>query len=336
MTTQLIYSKNFDRHNNRKHPENNNRTKIMMDELKNSDLYKELEIIEPSELLAEKKLYEIHSDDMIKEVKDRSKEDESWIDPDTYVSKNDYDTSRLAACTVLNACKDVLKGKIENAFCMVRPPGHHATPVRSMGFCLFNNAAIAANEISKNKKKVLIFDPDVHHGNGTQDVFYDRSDILYQSLHLSPHFPGTGDVEEIGKGPGKGYNINAPLSYFYGSRAADQILDEIFLPVAEQFKPDLIIISTGFDSHYSDPLGGLRYTADYYGKLIKKYQEIQPKIVCTIEGGYNPLWIGKCFLSQIAQMSHQKIKINDKISSKSDITKLKKNIKKNIEDFWDI
>jgi len=336
MVTQIIYSKKFDLHNNIRHPENNSRTTIMMSELKKAPFYEKLDIIEPEEILPEKKLYELHSKRMIKEVKERSMKDESWIDLDTYVNKNDFETARLAAGSVLTACQNVMKGKIENAFCMVRPPGHHATPERSMGFCLFNNTAIAANEITKKGKKVLVIDPDVHHGNGTQDSFYDRNDVLYQSIHLSPHFPGTGDISEIGKDKGKGYNINAPLSYSYGNKAANQILDEIFLPIAEQFKPDLIIMSTGFDSHHSDPLGGLRYTADFYGKITKKYQEIQPKIVCTIEGGYNLDWIGKCFISQVAQLTDEKIDIKDNVSSKSDIKKLKEEIKKNIFEFWDI
>lgn len=336
MATQIIYSKKFDRHNNLRHPENNSRTSIMMEELKKTPFYEKLEVVEPEELLPEKKLYEIHSERMIEEVRERSRKEESWIDLDTYVSKNDFETARLAAFSVLKASSDVLKGKIENAFCMVRPPGHHATPKRSMGFCLFNNGAIAANEITKKGKKVLIVDPDVHHGNGTQDIFYDRNDVLYQSIHLSPHFPGTGDISEIGKDRGEGYNINAPLYYSYGDNAANQILDEIFLPIAEQFNPDLIIMSTGFDSHHSDPLGGLRYTAGFYGEIIKKYQKIQPKIVCTIEGGYNPNWIGKCLISQVAQMTDEKIKIKDKISSKKEISVLKENIKKNIGDFWEI
>lgn len=336
MTTQIIFSEKFNQHNNLRHPENNSRTTIMMEELRKAPFYEKLDIFEPKKLLPEKRLYELHSKRMVKEIKDRSKKEESWIDLDTYVSKNDFETARLAAGAVLNACKDVLKGKIENAFCMVRPPGHHATSERSMGFCLFNNTAIAANEIAKEGKRVLVIDPDVHHGNGIQDIFYDRNDVLYQSIHLSPHFPGTGDISDVGEDKGRGYNMNAPLSHQYGNKAANQILDEIFLPIAEQFKPDLIIMSVGFDSHHSDLLGGLRFTANFYGEIIKKYQEIQPRIVSTIEGGYNPDWIGKCLLSQIAQMTHEKINIKDKISSKSDIEELKKKIKENIGKYWDI
>lgn len=335
MTTQIIYSDKFNKHNNKGHPENAKRLKIMMNSLKKTKFYKDIDIVE-TELLSEKKLYEIHSKRMINQVKEQSKKEEGWIDLDTYVSKNDFETTRLAAGGVLSACENVLKGKIENAFCMVRPPGHHATSKRSMGFCLFNNGAIAANEIAKKGKKVLIIDPDVHHGNGTQEIFYNRSDVMYQSIHLSPHFPGTGEIEEVGEGDGKGYNMNAPLSFLYGNRAAFQILNQVFLPAAEQFKPDLIIMTTGFDSHHSDLLGGLHFTADFFGKILKAYQDIQPKIVCTLEGGYNKEWIGKCFTSQIAQLMHEKIEVKDKISSKSDVTKIIKEIKENIGKYWDI
>ncbi len=335
MATQIVYSDKFKKHDNKGHPENAKRIKIMMDYLKKTTFYKDIDIVEPK-ILPEKKLYEIHSKRMINQVKEQSKKEEGWIDLDTYVSKNDFETARLAAGGVLSACEKVLSGKIENAFCMIRPPGHHAMSDRSMGFCLFNNGAIAANEIAKKGKKILIIDPDVHHGNGTQEIFYNRSDVLYQSIHLSPHFPGTGDIEDIGEGKGKGYNMNAPLSFLYGNKAADQILNQVFLPVAQEFEPDLIIMTTGFDSHHSDILGGLRFTADYFGKILKKYQEIQPKIVCTLEGGYNKEWIGKCFISQIAQLMHEKIDISDKISSKSDVIDLIKNIKENIGDYWDI
>ena len=335
MTTRIIYSDKFNNHNNKGHPENAQRLKIMMESLKKTKLYKDVDIVEP-EILSEKKLYEIHSKRMINQVKEQSKKEESWIDLDTYVSKNDFETARLAAGGVLSACENVSKGKIENAFCMIRPPGHHATLDRSMGFCLFNNAAIAANEITKKGKKVLIIDPDVHHGNGTQEIFYNRSDVLYQSIHLSPHFPGTGAIEDIGEDKGEGYNINAPLSFLYGNNAADQILNQVFLPIAEKFKPDLIIMTTGFDSHHSDLLGGLRFTADYFGKILKKFQEIQPKIVCTLEGGYNKEWIGKCFTAQIAQLTHEKIDINDKISSKSNVTSLISEIKESLGKYWEI
>jgi acetoin utilization deacetylase AcuC-like enzyme len=335
MATQIIYSKQYDKHDTFGHPENAQRSEVMIKEIKNSKIYKELEIIEPK-ILPEELLYEIHSEEMIQLIKEMSKGQDSWIDLDTYVCKDDYNTARLAAGGLLLACENVMKGKADNAYALVRPPGHHATKERSMGFCLFNNAAIAANAISKKGKKVLVFDPDVHHGNGTQNIFYKRKDVLYQSLHLSPHYPGTGDIKEIGEGKGKGYTMNAPLAHGNGNEAAKKIMEEIFLPIADQFGPDLIIVSTGYDSHHLDPLGGLRYTANFFGDITEMLTKIQPKIVYTIEGGYNLNWIGKCILSELSQMIGKRIKIKDSAEENKNIGNKFLVLKKILKQVWDI
>jgi acetoin utilization deacetylase AcuC-like enzyme len=335
MATQIVFSEEFSKHNNRGHPENAERLYVMMREIKKSPFYNELEFIEP-ELLPEKLLYEVHTDRMIEQVKDISCGGGSWIDMDTYVCRSDYETARLAVGGLVKVCNNIIKDKIDNAFALIRPPGHHATKNQSMGFCLFNNAAIAANELSKLGKKVLIFDFDVHHGNGTQDIFYNRKDVLYQSLHLSPHYPGTGDIDEIGVGPGKGYTINAPLSHGNGNNAVSKLLNEIFLPVAKQFKPDIIIISSGYDSHHLDPLGGLRFTSDFFGEMTARLQEIQPKIACTLEGGYNLQWIGKCFVSQLGQMANNTVKFGDSTNENENVNDVIYEIKNEIGSYWKI
>ena len=301
MTTQIVYSKKFLKHDNPSHPENAKRLIVLLNEINKSAIYDKLNFIEP-EILPEENLYDIHSKEMIQRIKNVNLKNNSWLDPDTYVSKSDYETARLAAGGIVKLSKNVINKKADNAFGLVRPPGHHATRTRSMGFCLFNNVAIAANEISKLGKRSLIFDLDVHHGNGTQDIFYNRKDVLYQSFHLYPHYPGTGTINEIGEDNGKGYTVNAPIDYSNGNNAITELLDEIFIPIASQFKPDIIFVSSGFDSHHADILGGLRLTADFFGEIINHLQKIQPKIVCTLEGGYNLEWIGKCLLSQISQM----------------------------------
>jgi acetoin utilization deacetylase AcuC-like enzyme len=335
MTTQIIFSEKFNRHNIEGHPENAERTSIMLHEIKNSSLSNDLDFSEP-EILPNDLFFELHSERMVEQIKERSKLKESWIDLDTYVCRNDYETSRLAAGGVLSACKQVLDGKIDNAFCLTRPPGHHATKERSMGFCLFNNAALAAHAISKQVKKVLIFDCDVHHGNGTQDIFYDRNDVMYQSFHLYPHFPGTGRIDEIGNRDGIGYTINAPLFFGNGDHAVSSLLEEIFLPIASQFDPEIIIVSTGFDSHYSDPLGGLRLTANFFGEIISYLQKIQPKIVCTLEGGYNLKWIGKCLLSQIAQLSYAPMRFIDTVKENESVKPVIEEIKNRVDRYWKI
>jgi acetoin utilization deacetylase AcuC-like enzyme len=335
MKTQIVYSEEFGKHNNMSHPENAQRLHVMMEELKNAPFFNKLEIIKP-EILPEKTLYNVHSDQMIEQIKEMSKKYESWIDFDTYVCQSDFETARLAAGGLVKACDNIMKEKAKNAFALIRPPGHHATKNRSMGFCLFNNAAIAADLITKKGKKVLIFDPDVHHGNGTQDIFYDRNDILYQSIHLTPHYPGTGGIEELGAGDGEGFTVNAPLTYGYGDKAVKKLMDEIFLPISKQFKPDLIIVSTGFDSHYMDPLGGLKYTTSLYGDIIKKLKKVQQKIACTLEGGYNLNWIGKCLASQVGEMADSPIQFHEKVIEEEDVEDLIKKLKNRLDSYWNI
>jgi len=333
MTTQVVYSEKFSRHNNMSHPENASRLHVMMQEIKNAPFYKDLDFIEPV-ILDETELIDVHTDRMIEQIKEMSISDESWIDMDTYVCRSDYETARLAAGGLVKACDNVLKGKADNAFGLIRPPGHHATKDRSMGFCLFNNAAIAANVLSKKGKKTLIYDFDVHHGNGTQDIFYDRKDVMYQSIHLSPHYPGTGHFDEIGIGGGKGYTVNCPLSYGNGNAAVSKVLEEVFLPIAKQFKPDFIIISSGYDSHYMDQLGGLRFTTDFFGEMTSKYQDIQPKIVCSLEGGYNLKLIGKCLVSQLGQMTNKTVRFDDSADEHININVVLNQIKNELSPYW--
>lgn len=335
MPTQVVFSDEFNKHDTADHPENADRLYIMLDAVENVSFYKKLSFVNP-EILPEALLYEVHSAEMIQRVKDISEKGDSWIDLDTYVCKSDYETARFAAGGVLQACINVIDGKAQNAYAMVRPPGHHASAKRSMGFCLFNNAGVAAHNISKKGKRVLIFDHDVHHGNGTQEIFYSRKDVMYQSFHLSPHYPGTGATSEIGEGEGKGYTINAPLGFGFGDKAVSQLFDELFLPITKEFKPHLIIISAGYDSHHADPLGGLSLSANFFGEMIKRFQEIQPKIVCTLEGGYNHQWLGKCFLSQLGQFVGDHQYFEDPIQETGDVTPIIINMKKELKDCWEL
>jgi acetoin utilization deacetylase AcuC-like enzyme len=335
MTTQIVYSEEYNRHDNPSHPENSKRLQAIIKEIKKAPFYKDLEFIEPK-ILKEEMLKSVHSEEMIQLVKEVSFDGGGWLDMDTYVCECSYDIARLAAGGLVQASKSVINGNADNAFALVRPPGHHATADRSMGFCLFNNVAIAANEISKLGKKVLIFDHDVHHGNGTQSIFYDRKDVLYQSFHLSPHYPGTGDAQEIGTDQGQGYTINAPLTYGNGDKAVSILFDEIFLPIARQFKPDIILISAGFDSHHCDPLGGLKITSNFFGEMIYRYQAIQPKIVCSLEGGYNLEWIGKCLVSQLGQLTSQPIKFKDYAEEKKNVDDVVADLKSALGSYWDM
>ena len=332
MTTQVTFSAAFDAHDTPDHPENADRTAVMVDELSLSPLSADVEMVSP-EILPERLLYEVQSAEMIERVKEASVAG-SWIDLDTYVSKGDDATARLAAGAVLQLCETVMQGRAQNAYALVRPPGHHASGERSMGFCLFNNAALAAHALSKQGKRVLLFDHDVHHGNGTQSIFYSRRDVMYMSFHLWPHYPGTGSVQEIGEGAGQGYTVNAPLGPGMGDEAVRLLCDEVFVPVARQFKPDIIIVSAGYDSHHSDPLGGLRLTADFFGEMIKSLQGVQPRVVCTLEGGYNLSWIGKCFLSQLGMLVGRPQPVEDQAVGTGNVHPLIVDIKKALSSYW--
>lgn len=215
-------------------------------------------------------------------------------DPDTYVCADSWDAARYAAGTTVAATKAVLEGEIDAAFVFPRPPGHHAEADRTSGFCLLNNVAIAAAHAiqAKGLERVLVLDWDLHHGNGTQRSFYDRRDVLYMSLHQHPCFPGTGTFAETGRGDGKGYTVNVPLAAGRGDRDYLAVFDEVFLPIARAYGPELVLVSAGFDPYYLDPLGGMKVTAEGFGRMAQALLALADeccdgKVVFVLEGGYH-------------------------------------------------
>jgi len=195
--------------------------------------------------------------DLVEEMRGR----EAQLDPDTRMSAGSHEAALLAAGAAVDAVSEVMAGRADNAFALVRPPGHHATPERAMGFCLFNNVAIAAESaLAAGAKKVAILDWDVHHGNGTQDAFWSRRDVLYLSSHQYPFYPGTGAPGEIGEGEGAGFTVNVALPGGQGDADYGALFESVFLPVLEQYQPELLLVSAGFDPHEADPLGGMGVT----------------------------------------------------------------------------
>ena len=212
---------------------------------------------------------------------------------DTQICPHSYDVALRAAGGVMNAVDAVMTGKLRRAFCAVRPPGHHARPAQGMGFCLFNNIAIGARHAQRKHgaEKILIVDWDVHHGNGTQDIFYEDGSVLFFSSHQSPWYPFTGHQEETGAGKGKNCTINAPFAAGAGMKEVGGAIFDRLLPVADKFKPDLVMISAGFDSRVNDPLGHFQLTDENFITLTQElmkfaHSQCEGRLVSVLEGGY--------------------------------------------------
>jgi acetoin utilization deacetylase AcuC-like enzyme len=218
---------------------------------------------------------------------------ETQLDPDTATSVDSVDAAVLAAGAGAQAVEEVMAGSARNAFALVRPPGHHAEPNRAMGFCLLNNAAVAAGAaLARGAQRVLVLDWDVHHGNGTQECFWGRRDVLYQSAHQFPFYPGTGAPYEVGVGPGMGFTVNCGLPAGCGDADYGALFHDLFLPVGQAFRPDVIIVSAGFDSHEDDPLGGMQVTERGFAAMCTAVRALAEetcggRLVLLLEGGYS-------------------------------------------------
>ncbi|HOM29939.1 MAG TPA: histone deacetylase [Deltaproteobacteria bacterium] len=215
------------------------------------------------------------------------------LDPDTVCSKDSFDIALLAAGSLIRLVEMAVAGEIDCAFASVRPPGHHATPNEAMGFCLFNNVAVAAEKAiaSLGVTRVLIVDFDVHHGNGTQDCFYSRKDVLYFSSHQYPFYPGTGGMHETGAEGARGYTVNCPLGARKGDGEFMALYERVLLPVMRAFEPGLVLVSAGFDAHAMDPIGGMQLSSRGFaalaGLILENARQAGAPVVFSLEGGYN-------------------------------------------------
>ena len=218
----------------------------------------------------------------------------SYLDADTGVSPGSWSAALAAVGGTMSAIDQVMDGRITNAFCAIRPPGHHAESHRAMGFCLFNNVAIAARYLQRHHTigKVAIIDWDVHHGNGTQEIFYEDPTVFYVSTHQYPHYPGTGAETETGRGAGKGFTLNCPMPAGRGDEDYAAVFVKRILPAVKDFGPGFILISAGFDAHRDDPLAGMCVTEAGFGELTRLVRQLaeeacRGRIVSCLEGGYN-------------------------------------------------
>ena len=291
--TGYIFHPQYLKHDTQSHPENSGRLRAIQDRIKSSEIYPHLHFPEPR-FATDDELKKNHDLDHINHVRNSCQNGTQNLDGDTVICSESWDAAILSAGAGLTAVDKIISGELDNAFAAVRPPGYHAEKDHAMGFCLFNNVAIAARyAINKHKlNRVCIFDWDVHHGNGTQHSFYSDPSVFYSSIHQYPFYPGTGDKIETGTGDGLGTTLNFPLDAFSEDSTYLDIIGNKLIPKIQNFKPDLIIISAGFDAHEDDPLGQMKVSSDCYRKMtsmiLKLAEEVcDGRLLSMLEGGYN-------------------------------------------------
>ncbi len=291
--TAYVYHPVYLEHNQPGHPENARRLECVLRTLEQEDILGSLTLVEPRPA-SEHELLSVHTPQHIENVRRVADQGGGHMDPDTYVSPRSYEAAVMAAGGLIQAVNQVMQGELRNGFALIRPPGHHATATRAMGFCLFNNIAVAARSALEHEgvERVLIVDFDVHHGNGTQDIFGDDPDVFYFSTHQYPYYPGTGAKTEIGSGAGQGTVLNVPLPPGVGDNGYARVIEELVWPLAERLGPSLILVSAGYDGHWDDPLAHMSLSLTGYAGLQRQLVSLADhlcdgRILFTLEGGYH-------------------------------------------------
>lgn len=298
--THLYYDQRFLEHDTGTHPEQPLRLRHIMARLEKAGIV--AQCVRPKwSPVARPRLERVHEPGHIDRIAAMAAHGGGHADSDTVVCPESYDVALLAAGAACDAVDRVLKGETKNAMCIIRPPGHHAVAERAMGFCLFSNIAVAA-AVARDEyqlDRILIVDWDVHHGNGTQDIFYADGRVGFLSVHRWPFYPGTGDADETGTGDGLGATVNLPIKF--GTAPAEY--RERFATELEKFagrmRPQLVLISAGFDSHTKDPIGSLGLETDDFAELTKLVLNVanvhaEGRVISVLEGGYNPPVLAEC------------------------------------------
>ncbi len=294
MRLGYLYSPTFLEHVDLGHPESPQRLEAILEAWDDAGLRRQMLALEPKPATDEQ-LLGVHSQKHLNKIRAAEEAGTVMLDADTFMSPRSREAAYLAAGAAVGAVDAVMNGQVDAAFALVRPPGHHATRDLAMGFCIFNNVAVAAQYAVDRYglERVLIVDFDVHHGNGTQDIFYASPNVFYFSTHRYPFYPGSGHWLDNGVGAGKGATLNVPLPHSVGDQMYARIFDDLLYPAARRFQPQLVLVSAGYDAHWSDPLGALMLlTSEGYGYLTQVLSSIaqelsQGRQVWILEGGYH-------------------------------------------------
>lgn len=275
------------------HPESPSRLFAIGEVLEGDGVGKEVKHLEPRAATKEEISF-IHEPSYIESVEKTAGHDPTYLDPDTVACADTWMAAQYASGAVLVLTEALAKGKIKNGFAFVRPPGHHAERDRAMGFCFFNNIAIAAEYAKRNLKleRIAIVDFDVHHGNGTQHAFYEDPQVFFTSVHRMHFYPGSGLASEIGEGKGKGATLNVPIDGGADDDVYKKVFDGKMLPAVHKYNPQLILVSAGFDPHIRDPLGGMKMTTDGFRWVAKSLSDLaheccEGRLLYVLEGGYD-------------------------------------------------
>ncbi len=293
MKVGSVYHPVYLKHDTGYHPENARRLEAIVAHLEATGLQQQLTPIEARPATLEE-LSRVHYPRHIARIEAAALSGGGNLDADTPMSAGSYQAALYAAGGVLRAVDAVMDNTVTSAFALVRPPGHHATPGQAMGFCLFNNIAVAARYALDKYllERVLIIDFDVHHGNGTQDAFYNDPQVLYISTHQYPHYPGSGDIGEIGIGGAQGATVNIPLPAGSGDDEYEQVFQGVIVPAAERFRPRLILVSAGYDAHWADELSMMQVSVSGFAGMVSTLKGLADRLtgsrlVFGLEGGYN-------------------------------------------------
>lgn len=288
----FFYPQGHEAHYELGHPERPDRVEAIRTAMEHAGWWQEFPHLDPVEVPNDI-LKAIHSPSYLNRLEIFCEAGRRF-DADTYTTPASWKLAHNAAGGGIAVTSSVWDREAQSGFAITRPPGHHATADQAMGFCLLNNIAIAAEFLlsEKQAQKIAIVDIDLHHGNGTQDIFWNRADVFYASIHQSPLYPGTGRINEIGQGEGEHTNANIPLPPFSGDTASVTAIDQIILPLLDRFQPEMILISAGFDPHWLDPLGSLLLTAQGYGTLVSRIdgwaqENCHGRVAVFLEGGYD-------------------------------------------------